>query len=64
MDLGNISWVISRIKLPEVKEWVAEVLRGCEEFWDRRPYMVYLAEEPPEEKSLAQKMKYYSNGNT
>lgn len=53
LDLGDFSQVISKIKLPKVKEQVAKVLREHEEFWDRRPYIAYSAEEPLEEKSLA-----------
>jgi len=59
LDLGDFSWVASRIELPEVKEWAAEVLREREEFWGGRPHAAYSAEEPPEEKSLAQKVEYY-----
>jgi putative hydrolase of HD superfamily len=59
LDLGDFSWVASRIELPEVKEWAAEVLRGREEFWGGRPHAAYSAEKPPEEKSLAQKVEYY-----
>ena len=59
LDLGDFSWVASKIELPEVKEWEAEVLREREEFWDGRPHAAYSAEEPPEEKSLAQKVEYY-----
>jgi hypothetical protein len=46
--------------LPKVKKWAAEVLRRREKFWGGRPHAAYLAEEPPEEKSLAQKEEYYS----
>jgi hypothetical protein len=45
----------------EVKEWANEVLREHEEFWGERPHATYSAEVLPEEKSLAQKLKYYSN---
>lgn len=33
LDLGEFSWVASRIQLPEVQEWAAEVMREREEFW-------------------------------
>ena len=62
LDLGNFSWVASRIELPEVKEWAAEVLREREDFWGGRPHAAYSAEEPPEEKSLAQMVEYYGDG--
>lgn len=33
LDLGEFSWVASRIVMAEVKEWADEVLREREEFW-------------------------------
>jgi hypothetical protein len=45
LDLGDFSWVASRIVLPEVKEWAGEVLREREEFWGGRPHAAYWAEE-------------------
>jgi putative hydrolase of HD superfamily len=62
LDLGDFSWVVSRIVLPEVREWAGEVLREREEFWGGRPHAAYSAEEAPEEKSLAQKVEYYGDG--
>ena len=59
LDLGDFSWVASRIVLPEVKEWANEVLREREKFWGDRPHAAYSAEAPPEDKSLAQKLEYY-----
>jgi putative hydrolase of HD superfamily len=59
LDLGDLNWIASRIELLEVKEWTDKVLREREEFWGRRSHTVYSAEEPPEEKSLAQKLEYY-----
>lgn len=59
LDLGDFSWVASRIELDEVKEWAAEVLREREDFWGGRPHAAYSAEVLPEEKSLAQKLEYY-----
>ena len=60
LDLGDFSWVASRIELDEVKEWAAEVLREREDFWNGQPHVTYSAEVLPEEKSLAQKLEYYS----
>lgn len=37
LDLGDFSWVASRIVLPEVREWADDVLREREEFWGGRP---------------------------
>lgn len=59
LDLGDFSWVASRIVLPEVKEWADEVLREREEFWSGRPHTTFSAKVLPEEKSLAQKLEYY-----
>jgi putative hydrolases of HD superfamily len=59
LDLGDFSWVASRIVLPEVKEWADEVLRECEEFWGGRPHTMFSEKVLPDEKSLAQKLEYY-----
>jgi putative hydrolase of HD superfamily len=59
LNLGDFNWVTSRIELPEVKEWADEVLREREGFWGGRSHAAYSAEEPPEDKSLAQKVEYY-----
>ncbi|KAH6714415.1 hypothetical protein BKA61DRAFT_643367 [Leptodontidium sp. MPI-SDFR-AT-0119] len=63
LDLGDFSWVSSRIVLPEVKEWASEVLREREGFWGGRQHAAYSAGEPLEEKSLAQKVEYYGDGD-
>lgn len=33
LDLGEFSWVSTRISLPEVQEWSHEILRERDEFW-------------------------------
>lgn len=63
LDLGDFSWVASRIELPEVKEWADEVLKERENFWGERPHAVYSAKVLPEDKYLAQKLEYYGTGN-
>jgi len=63
MDLGEFSWVATKIVLPEVKEWAEDVLREREEFWGETYHTVYNAETQPEGEDLAQKEEYYGNGN-
>lgn len=62
LDLGEFSWVASRIVLEEVKAWADEVLKEREDFWAGKPHSVYSAKDPPEEKKLLQKLEYYGNG--
>lgn len=52
---------MSRIVLPEVKEWANEVLREREKFWSERPHAAYSAEALSEEKPLAQLLEYYGD---
>ncbi|KAF1987490.1 hypothetical protein K402DRAFT_375566 [Aulographum hederae CBS 113979] len=33
-DLGEFSWVATKIELPEVRQWCEEVLKEREEFWE------------------------------
>jgi putative hydrolase of HD superfamily len=61
LDLEGFSWVVSRIVLPEVKEWANEVLREREKFWSERPHAAYSAEALSEEKPLAQLLEYYGD---
>ena len=62
LDLGEFSWVSTRIVLDEVKEWANEVMKEREEFWAGRPHSTYSANELLEEEALAQKLEYYGNG--
>ena len=43
LDLGDFSWVASRIVLSEVKEWADKVLRECEEFWGGKLHTTFPA---------------------
>ena len=36
IDLGEFSWVATRIVLPEVQQWAAELLKEREVFWSQR----------------------------
>jgi putative hydrolase of HD superfamily len=62
LDLGEFSWVSSRIVLPEVKAWSDEVLKEREEFWGDRDHGCYDENRPPVDLKLAQKMEYYGAG--
>lgn len=62
-DLGEFSWVASRIVLEEVKAWAAEVLKEREEFWGDVKHEVYNDNNQPEAKVLAQGLEYYGNEN-
>jgi putative hydrolases of HD superfamily len=33
LDLGEFTWVATRVKLPEIKEWCDELFREREEYW-------------------------------
>jgi putative hydrolase of HD superfamily len=33
LDLGEFSWVSTRIEMPEVKQWSNELLKEREDFW-------------------------------
>jgi len=62
LDLGEFTWVASRIALPEVKEWANEILNEREEFWATKPHSKYDELRLPEAGILAQKLEYYGNG--
>jgi putative hydrolase of HD superfamily len=62
LNLGDFSWVASRIVLSEVKKWADDVLREREEFWGEKPHTTFSATVLPEEKALAQKLEYYGKG--
>ncbi|RDL38897.1 Uncharacterized protein BP5553_03237 [Venustampulla echinocandica] len=64
LDLGEFSWVASRIELPEVKQWADDVLREREGFWGGRQHGVYNAKQLPEETLLKQTLEYYSKPDT
>jgi putative hydrolase of HD superfamily len=72
LDLGEFSWVASRIVLPEVKEWSDELMKEREIFWDGKEHTSYdtnkaekvtKAEHKAEtDKLLAGKLEYYGDG--
>ncbi|KAF4629664.1 hypothetical protein G7Y89_g8484 [Cudoniella acicularis] len=64
LDLGEFSWVATRIVLPEVKAWANDVLKEREEFWDGKHHSFYDGDNYIEEDKLAQKLSYYGDGQT
>lgn len=64
LDLGEFSWVASRIVLDEVKQWADEILKEREEFWGGREHTNYSAAIQPEAHLLAQKLEYYGGKET
>jgi putative hydrolase of HD superfamily len=65
LDLGEFSWVASRIELPEVKEWAAEVMKEREDFWQKtgKQHTTYTDQNKPNAKQLEQHTEYYGNGS-
>ena len=62
LDLGEFSWVASRIVLPEVRAWSDDVLKEREEFWGNKEHTAYDADHLPDANRLAQKIEYYGSG--
>ncbi|KUJ06510.1 uncharacterized protein LY89DRAFT_743832 [Mollisia scopiformis] len=61
LDLGEFSWVASRISLDEVKEWSRTILKEREDLWAGREHSTYSEESPPDPVALAQKKEYYDH---
>ncbi len=64
IDLGEFSWVSTRIVLPEVKEWCDQVIQEREEFWKQNggEHTSYTDGTKPEDVLLSQQNEYYGNG--
>lgn len=62
LDLGEFSWVSSRIVLPEVKAWSDEIIKEREEFWAGKPHYSYNETHLPPVVDLRQKLEYYGDG--
>jgi len=62
LDLGEFSWVASRVVLPEIKEWANAILKEREEFWGEREHKSLDEKHLPEPEDLAGKLEYYGNG--
>jgi putative hydrolase of HD superfamily len=59
LDLGEFSWVATRIELEEVRQWADEILKEREEFWAGKEHTDFSAAIRPEANLLAQKLEYY-----
>jgi len=62
LDLGEFSWVSSRIELPEVKKWSDEIMAERELFWGDVSHGHYDAKRPPVDMRLKEKIEYYGGG--
>jgi putative hydrolase of HD superfamily len=68
LDLGEFSWVATRIQLPEVKEWCNEVIKDRENFWATTDMNHTRFDRPednvggPGEVKIGQVEEYYGNG--
>jgi putative hydrolases of HD superfamily len=64
LDLGEFSWVASRIQLPEVRAWSDEVMREREEFWAKTggQHTTFTPEKKPDTTQITQHNEYYGNG--
>ena len=63
LDLGEFSWVATRIVLPEVKEWADKVMQEREEFWASqgdKKHTTFSEEKKPRVELLAATDEYYS----
>lgn len=58
LDLGEFSWVASRITMPEVKEWSDALLKEREEFWGGKEHRTYTTDGAEVDKG---KLEYYNN---
>ena len=65
LDLGEFSWVATKIKLPEVKEWSDLVMKEREEFWKATggEHTSFLNGEKPADTHLAATDEYYGKEN-
>lgn len=61
LDLGEFTWVASRVVLPECKEWAEELLKERELFWDGKEHTTYQDTLKQEEKALEGHVDYYGD---
>jgi putative hydrolase of HD superfamily len=59
LDLGEFSWVATRIVLPEIKEWSEEIMKERELFWDGKEHESFDKGQLPGKVELAQQEEYY-----
>jgi putative hydrolase of HD superfamily len=55
LDLGEFSWVSTRIEMPEVKEWSDTLMKEREAFWGNVAHISWYDDEAPDPKALAEK---------
>lgn len=66
LDLGEFTWVASRIVLPEVKEWSDDLMKERETFWAEKPHTTYNADGVASKETVAtleQREEYYGKEN-
>jgi len=63
LDLGEFSWVASRVVLPECREWAEELLQEREVFWDGKEHTTYKDTLKQEHKTLEGQVEYYGDEN-
>lgn len=62
LDLGEFSWVSTRIVMPEVKEWANTLLKEREDFWGSTKHTSWYEDNSPSDpKILADNKQYYDN---
>jgi putative hydrolase of HD superfamily len=59
LDLGEFSWVSTRVQLPEMQEWAREIMREREELWEGKKHETFDAGILPDATKLAQGLEYY-----
>ncbi|CZR58362.1 related to HD family hydrolase [Phialocephala subalpina] len=59
LDLGEFSWVATRIELDEVKEWSETLLKEREDFWAGKAHNTFSEDAPPDPVALSRSKEYY-----
>jgi len=61
LDLGEFTWVASRVVLPECKEWAEELMKEREVFWDGKEHTTYQDTLKQEKRALEGHVDYYGD---
>lgn len=61
LDLGEFSWVATRIELDEVKQWGNDIIKEREVMWAGKKHSVFSETALPDPVALAQKKEYYDH---
>jgi putative hydrolase of HD superfamily len=59
LDLGEFSYVATKVELPEMKLWADEILTEREKFWEGKPHKSLLQGAVAEKKQLEAADEYY-----